>query len=185
MTINVDELPYCEVCAVGVYYRNDELNGLIKRFVGPCFLCGEREEHTDMLDWHHVRPEDKKFGIADVLRLDRAFYLYEIPKVVLVCNEKLNNCHAKYHANPVKDVTWRLECILDLMNSGEYVCGIKNRDWEQLNLLFTRQGLTSRTYGQVRDEFLDIVRKRPDDPHLRYLFRMVNELRRVARKHYR
>ena len=60
---------------------------------GECHLCGEDE--PVVLDFHHINPEEKLFGIASSWKqygLERV--ASEIAKCVLVCR----NCHAKLHA---------------------------------------------------------------------------------------
>lgn len=63
----------------------------------PCILCGEQERTC--LDFHHLDPHQKDFGISTLLKGTRSWesILKEIEKCVVLCK----NCHAKVHANRI------------------------------------------------------------------------------------
>ena len=58
-----------------------------------CKKCGETRPHT--LDFHHLKPEDKKFTIAASTRtgLGSKSLQEEIAKCILLCS----NCHRDFH----------------------------------------------------------------------------------------
>ena len=129
-------LPYDEYYRVDVFWRNWYLNMAIKWITGPCLFCGE--ENPNLLEWNHIKPEDKVFKIADILRCERSLYLHELPKLVLLCKR----CHVKYHENPVQEVTDKLTDIHHRINSYGLCCGMTFEDLHDLCYLYTRHGLS-------------------------------------------
>lgn len=67
---------------------------LIKEMGGKCALCGY-DKCQEALQFHHLNPEDKAFGIAEN-GSTKAFstLLEEAKKCVLLCA----NCHAEVEA---------------------------------------------------------------------------------------
>jgi hypothetical protein len=61
-----------------------------------CTYCDERE--TVCLDFHHIFPEEKSFGLSRVTTQSLETIAAEIDKCVLVCK----NCHAKIHAGLIE-----------------------------------------------------------------------------------
>lgn len=59
----------------------------------PCCLCGEQD--TDLIDWHHVNPDDKSFDIKGSLGTAMAKWWDEVLKCIPVCAL----CHRKIHTN--------------------------------------------------------------------------------------
>lgn len=62
---------------------------------GKCEICGYNRSIT-ALQFHHLNPQEKDFGIADNLRLNNfniENYHKEVDKCILVCA----NCHAEIH----------------------------------------------------------------------------------------
>ena len=57
----------------------------------PCKLCGESD--PDLIDWHHVEPEDKLFEIKTSKGHDR--WWNEVLKCIPLCAL----CHRKIHKN--------------------------------------------------------------------------------------
>ena len=57
----------------------------------PCFVC--REPDPDMIDWHHVNPEEKSFGLAGKSRIQEDVWWNEVLKCIPVCV----SCHRKIH----------------------------------------------------------------------------------------
>nr|BDD47466.1 hypothetical protein 40 [Pelagibacteraceae bacterium] len=57
-----------------------------------CICCGETD--SDLIDWHHVNPEDKSFGISEV-KFSHEDWWNEVLKCVPVCAL----CHRKIHKN--------------------------------------------------------------------------------------
>lgn len=59
-----------------------------------CIKCGEN--HISCLDFHHVDPTKKEFGIANAinkLNIEKKEILKEIEKCIVLCS----NCHKKFH----------------------------------------------------------------------------------------
>lgn len=68
---------------------------LIKVFHSKCCICGF-DSYQEALDFHHVNPEEKSFGLTDSNAVTKALdkQLEELKKCVLVCV----NCHRGIHA---------------------------------------------------------------------------------------
>jgi len=60
---------------------------------GKCFVCGYNK-FQGSLDFHHVNPKDKDFGIATVKCNSFESLKQELDKCVLLCK----NCHCEVHA---------------------------------------------------------------------------------------
>lgn len=76
-------------------FRRRRKANLIKAMGGKCCLCGYNKVQ-DALEFHHIDPSVKKYGIAErgtCHNLDED--IEEIRKCVLVCA----NCHREIHAN--------------------------------------------------------------------------------------
>ena len=59
----------------------------------PCHLCGESD--PDLIQWHHVYPEDKSFGVIAGNSLSHEAWWDEVLKCIPVCP----TCHVKIHKN--------------------------------------------------------------------------------------
>lgn len=59
---------------------------------GKCQLCGYNKAIT-ALELHHINPEEKEFGIGQILNKDWNLINDEIKKCILLCA----NCHREYH----------------------------------------------------------------------------------------
>ena len=69
-------------------------SNLIKVFGGKCCLCGFNA-YQEALEFHHVDPEEKEFGITtDTATRSLEKQLQELKKCILVCA----NCHRGIHA---------------------------------------------------------------------------------------
>jgi hypothetical protein len=66
---------------------------LVAAMGGSCTRCGY-DKCERALDFHHLQPELKSFGIARRLDLSFAALLAEAKKCILVCA----NCHMEVHA---------------------------------------------------------------------------------------
>ena len=58
-----------------------------------CCLCGECD--SDLIDWHHVRPEEKLFDVKGALATAHDKWWAEVLKCIPVCAL----CHRKIHTN--------------------------------------------------------------------------------------
>ena len=58
----------------------------------PCIRCGLQD--PDLIDWHHVEPENRKYSIAE-WHLSHNAWWEEVLKCVPVCAL----CHRKIHTN--------------------------------------------------------------------------------------
>jgi len=59
----------------------------------PCVLC--QESDADLIDWHHVNPEEKLFDIKGALGRRMNTWWEEVLKCIPVCAL----CHRKIHTN--------------------------------------------------------------------------------------
>ena len=57
----------------------------------PCALC--KESDPDLIDWHHVNPEEKSFGLTGKARSNEDLWWNEVLKCIPVCVL----CHRKIH----------------------------------------------------------------------------------------
>ena len=76
--------------------RNRRLNAEFRRTIlsqFTCCLCGELD--TDLIDWHHVCPEEKLFDIKGGLGRSHDVWWAEVLKCIPVCAL----CHRKIHTN--------------------------------------------------------------------------------------
>lgn len=68
---------------------------LVEAFYHKCAYCGIVDEPV-IYDFHHLNPEDKKFGIGNgATTHSQIDYLNEAKKCVLLCS----NCHRKIENN--------------------------------------------------------------------------------------
>ena len=58
-----------------------------------CLLCDVID--PDLIDWHHVNPEEKLFDIKGALARNHELWWNEVLKCIPVCC----NCHRKIHTN--------------------------------------------------------------------------------------
>jgi hypothetical protein len=62
-----------------------------------CIICGEKAPCC--LDFHHINPSDKKYGLSQIRQTGSIeTIMEEVSKCVVVCR----NCHAKIHAGKIK-----------------------------------------------------------------------------------
>jgi hypothetical protein len=71
---------------------------LVKIFGGKCVVC-DYSKYAGALEFHHLNPNEKEFGIADK-GLTKAYkiLLVEAKKCILVCS----NCHQEIEAGIVE-----------------------------------------------------------------------------------
>lgn len=74
-------------------------SNLIKVFNSQCCICGFNS-FQEALEFHHVNPEEKSFGITDGTSATKALekQLEEMKKCILVCA----NCHRGIHAGHIQ-----------------------------------------------------------------------------------
>jgi predicted HNH restriction endonuclease len=64
---------------------------------GECFFC--KVDDPDVLDFHHIHPEDRRFNVANSWRhYGIKAIKEEIAKCIIVCA----NCHRKIHAGKLE-----------------------------------------------------------------------------------
>ena len=76
--------------------RNRRANAELRKTIlaqFPCCLCGEPDH--DLIDWHHVCPEEKLFDIKGALGTSHTKWWDEVMKCIPVCAL----CHRKIHTN--------------------------------------------------------------------------------------
>lgn len=80
--------------------RNIAKQKLIDLMGGKCCIC-QYDRCNQALEFHHLNPNDKKFGISSVAR-DKPLYILiqEIKKCILVCS----NCHREIENGLIKDL---------------------------------------------------------------------------------
>jgi 5-methylcytosine-specific restriction endonuclease McrA len=74
--------------------RKERKKALVNLMGGKCRICGY-DKYMGSLDFHHVNPKDKSFGVADMgmLRKWDLLVAEATNKCILVCK----NCHAEIH----------------------------------------------------------------------------------------
>ena len=86
----------CKKCCVdAVQKRRDEVKRMAVEYKGgKCEICGY-DKYQGALEFHHLNPEEKDFGIS-AKGYTRSFEKVkeEIEKCILVCS----NCHKEIHA---------------------------------------------------------------------------------------
>ena len=86
----------CKKCCVdAVQKRRDEVKRMAVEYKGgKCEICGY-DKYQGALEFHHLNPEEKDFGIS-AKGYTRSFEKIkeEIEKCILVCS----NCHKEIHA---------------------------------------------------------------------------------------
>lgn len=65
---------------------------LIEYKGGKCYRCGYNKS-TRALEFHHLDPSEKDFGISKCITKSMASLKQEVDKCILVCS----NCHAEIH----------------------------------------------------------------------------------------
>jgi hypothetical protein len=87
-----DICPTCRVAEV----RKQRKKELIEYKGGKCIIC-DYNKCIKALEFHHVNPSEKKFGIANATVTNIELLKEEADKCVLVCS----NCHMEIHAGLV------------------------------------------------------------------------------------
>lgn len=79
---------------------------LISIFSNKCCLCGF-DKFQEALEFHHVNPQEKKFGITDSNAVTKSLekQIQEVRKCVLLCANCHRGVHAGYLTIPVDDIT--------------------------------------------------------------------------------
>ena len=72
-------------------YRGKHKKLMHKIKINGCAICGY-DKCDACLDFHHVNPKDKKFGVSSV-NMERRNFVEELSKCVLLCK----NCHHEMH----------------------------------------------------------------------------------------
>ncbi len=91
--------------------RNNLITNGFKQMCG-CGVCGENS-HVGVLDFHHLDPNEKEFGIGGMISMSRDRIIAEIQKCIVLCA----NCHRKIHLNigniDVFDIHTRQQVVLE------------------------------------------------------------------------
>lgn len=82
----------CQSCRVSESRRNKKL-ALIEYKGGKCVVC-DYDKCQQVLQFHHIDPNEKEFTIASSGTLDFDKLKSEVDKCVLVCA----NCHGEIHS---------------------------------------------------------------------------------------
>lgn len=77
-----------------IKFRQRRKSNLIRMFGGKCCLCGYQKSNA-ALEFHHINPADKKYGLSsgNCHRIEED--IAEAKKCILVCA----NCHREIHDN--------------------------------------------------------------------------------------
>ena len=78
-----------ERCRLKSQAQRQSRNELLSDF--PCLACGEPD--SDLIDWHHVDPDSKKFCIKGSGGINENAWWLEVLKCIPLCC----NCHRKIH----------------------------------------------------------------------------------------
>lgn len=84
----------CRACYDKCRRRSRKEKIINKVFDGECEACGY-SECIRALNLHHKNPDEKKFGLSDMLRRSWEDVLKECKKCKLLCA----NCHQKHHCD--------------------------------------------------------------------------------------
>ena len=81
-----------------INYRRRRKSNLIQVCGGKCCICGY-DKTNSALEFHHINPDEKKYGIAQGNCHDLEKDLEEVRKCILVCA----NCHREIHDGLYKE----------------------------------------------------------------------------------
>lgn len=91
--------------------RNNVLTMGFKTACG-CGVCGENS-HVGVLDFHHIDPTSKEFGIGGMISMSIDRIITEMRKCVVLCA----NCHRKVHLDiidvVVDDIHYQQQLVLE------------------------------------------------------------------------
>lgn len=83
---------YCNECRTGynpsTYQDNRQF---IESLKTSCVKCGEDRPYV--IQFHHVNPENKSFGVAQCTNRSRSAIWNEVSKCICLCA----NCHKEFH----------------------------------------------------------------------------------------
>ena len=142
-------------------------SNLIKVFGSKCCICGF-DKWQSALEFHHVNPEEKSFGImTDHVTKSLESQLIELKKCILVCA----NCHRGIHANEllVPD-NWKDTYNEDIANqlreevhAKKYYCKICGKEKSREGVLCEEcaHKAQRRTERPSREELKQLIRKNP------------------------
>lgn len=144
---------------------------LVKVLGGECCIC-HFNAYPQALEFHHVNPEEKSFGITDSNAVTKALdkQLEEIKKCVLLCS----NCHKGVHAG-----------ILELPSNYKdlYNEEVANFLLEELNKIKNktlhyckRCGILITKYGTYCENCAHILQRRADRPDRETLKKMIRNI---------
>lgn len=86
-----NSLSFCASCRI----KNRNLrikDNLVAYKGGKCELCGY-DKYAQVLEFHHINPEDKLFNIAQHYNIAYSKLVLEVDKCILLCA----NCHREQH----------------------------------------------------------------------------------------
>ena len=142
-------------------------SNLIKVFGSKCCICGF-DKWQSALEFHHVNPEEKSFGImTDHVTKSLESQLIELKKCILVCA----NCHRGIHANEllVPD-NWKDTYNEDIANqlreevhAKKYYCKICGKEKSREGVLCEEcaRKAQRRAERPSREELKQLIRKNP------------------------
>lgn len=89
----------CKKCSVDsvILARQRQKAKLVELHGGKCKICGYNK-CQQALQFHHIKPEEKSYGISDGVTRSLDSCIKESNKCVLLCA----NCHAEIEAGIIK-----------------------------------------------------------------------------------
>lgn len=140
---------------------------LIKVFGSKCCLCGF-DKWQSALEFHHVNPEEKSFGImTDHVTKSLESQLTELKKCILVCA----NCHRGIHSDELTiPENWQefydeniANQLREEIKAKKHYCKICGKEKSKEGVLCAECAriASRRTERPSRDELKDLVRNNP------------------------
>ena len=86
---------WCKQCNNQITYQKQKQMKIdaVKYKGGKCKICGY-DKYVGALDFHHINPDEKDFGISELRSYTWDTIKKELDKCICVCR----NCHAEIHA---------------------------------------------------------------------------------------
>lgn len=141
-------------------------NDLIKVFGGKCCQCGF-DKWQSALEFHHVNPESKEFGITtDTTTRAIDKQLAELKKCILVCA----NCHRGIHSNDLEiPDNWQefydddiAEELKQNVRAKKFFCAVCGKEKSRHGMLCTNCSKESSRVAQrpSREELKTLIRNK-------------------------
>ena len=114
----------------------DIRNKLLEKFSNRCYICGYNK-YKEVLEFHHIIPDEKEFGIGFITSKSLENIVKEIKKCILVCS----NCHREIHLGVTEfNVPMPPDIRVDELRrrrkykEEDYICECGNKKHKQSNV---------------------------------------------------